>query len=266
MIAGVVRVRSTPGHKFCRGCSQHLRLEEFSTGRSRCKKCNVIKATEWRRRNADRAARTWKEYHRSHREQYRAYDRARYLRHRCKRLELGKKYRAIDANRKKQLAYNRAYYIRNRDAIIADARVWYAQNAERMSTWMKNYREMNRGIVRACAVRYMARRKALPEDFFATDFDACVTYWCNCCAVCGDSADKCQLCMDHWIPLMSPLCPGTVPQNMIPLCKKCNSSKHDLDPNTWLIRKVGTTKTEEVLSKVHSYFATVRQGGVPLPT
>jgi hypothetical protein len=63
--------------------------------------------------------------------------------------------------------------------------------------------------------------------------------------------------MDHWIPLSSPGCPGTVATNMVPLCHGiggCNNSKCDRDPQGWLLEKFGERKALEILERIPAYF------------
>lgn len=70
---------------------------------------------------------------------------------------------------------------------------------------------------------------------------------------------------DHWIPLVYDDCPGTVPENIVPLCHSikdgaggCNNSKQALDPYQWLIDKFGKRKAEEIFTKIQAYFEMVK--------
>ena len=86
--------------------------------------------------------------------------------------------------------------------------------------------------------RRLARVRGLPYNFDHESETFLRAYWANACAICGMQADFWHLiAWDHWIPLTHPACPGTVPENMLPLCHgrkgagtlsgapSCNNSK-----------------------------------------
>lgn len=71
--------------------------------------------------------------------------------------------------------------------------------------------------------------------------------------------------MDHWIPLSSPECPGTVPCNIIPLCHSkaggslcCNNVKGNRDPTVWLEEEFGLKKAKRVIKRINDYFASLQ--------
>lgn len=45
----------------------------------------------------------------------------------------------------------------------------------------------------------------------------------HACVYCGER--DCELTQDHFVPLAAHDCPGTVPWNMVPACRRCNSRK-----------------------------------------
>ena len=64
------------------------------------------------------------------------------------------------------------------------------------------------------------------------------------------------MAMDHWIPIVSPDCPGTVPWNIVPLCGGaggCNNSKSDRNAAEWLIGKFGKRKGRAILRKIEAF-------------
>ena len=76
-------------------------------------------------------------------------------------------------------------------------------------------------------------------------------YWGYACAISGE---KLNVTMDHWIPLNSDNCPGTIPTNIIPLNGSLNSQKQDKDPETGLIEKFGNEQAKHILQKIQAYF------------
>jgi hypothetical protein len=70
-----------------------------------------------------------------------------------------------------------------------------------------------------------------------------------------------QITPDHWIPLASPDCPGTVPENIIPLCfgsGGCNNSKKAKDGYEWLLQRYGKRKACVILKRIQAYFEWVK--------
>jgi len=110
--------------------------------------------------------------------------------------------------------------------------------------------------------RRRARIKNLPESFTDQDWQRALEYFKGCCAVCGRSADeKYSIAADHWIPLNSDACSGTIPTNIVPLChsrkggqSSCNRSKGYRDANKWLFEQYGETKASEILERIEAYF------------
>lgn len=90
------------------------------------------------------------------------------------------------------------------------------------------------------------------------------SYWHHCCAVCGvkfNSKHSERRVDDHWIALTDPRPnnPGTVPHNLICLCRTCNSSKWNKDPIQWLKSKFDEPTVSLILQRIETYFEWVRQ-------
>jgi hypothetical protein len=113
--------------------------------------------------------------------------------------------------------------------------------------------------------RRRARQHGLPATHSQRDELFLRDYWQGGCAVCGDRAGLWKsIALDHWIPLASPDCPGTVPGNMVPLCHArkgirsaipdCNVSKSGHDPLVWLIEKLGKRQAARKLVAIQQFF------------
>jgi hypothetical protein len=118
--------------------------------------------------------------------------------------------------------------------------------------------------------RYLARKKGLPDTFAEVHLDFMMRYWQYACAICGrEDSWWFRLACDHWIPLSSMACPGSVPGNMIPLCHgikgkpldliTCNHSKGRQLPEDWLRRRFGRRKVRTILQRIQAYFRAAEQ-------
>jgi hypothetical protein len=165
---------------------------------------------------------------------------------------------ARDAERliQQSLEYRDAHY----DAYIAYMRQYRIDHREEMQA--KGRADVEGGHLRNS--KRGARKKALPISFTREDQQFMLQYWGSACVVCGreESLFGLTLANDHWIPLTSADCPGTVAWNIVPLChgiEGCNNSKGKKAPERWLKRRFGTAKAKKILAAVQEYFLLVRQ-------
>lgn len=124
-----------------------------------------------------------------------------------------------------------------------------------------DYRELRR----ISTLNRRARKRELPNNLTRADYDFAIEYFHGRCAVCGrqlnDLFGERFASMDHWIPLSSLECPGTVPKNMIPLCSGidgCNNLKGAKDPLKWLNSRYGPQKAARIYSFIQAFFEAVR--------
>jgi hypothetical protein len=103
----------------------------------------------------------------------------------------------------------------------------------------------------------------LPNTFTLEQRAFMLAYWNYACAICGNQEGFWHLLADdHWIPINSPDCPGTVADNMIPLChgtNGCNNAKNSSEPQAWLVKQFGTSKARKLSKAIEAYFAVVTQ-------
>lgn len=102
-----------------------------------------------------------------------------------------------------------------------------------------------------------ARKLALPSLWTKAHERQMFETWHYCCAYCGAQQgffNEMKMSADHYIPLgMTEVCPGTVPWNMVPACKSCNSSKQDKPPRQWLTDTFGKRKGEQKAKTIEAY-------------
>lgn len=142
-------------------------------------------------------------------------------------------------------------------------RKWYSDNREKILKQAKSRHGKDPAKRQAHMVNYRAKKANLPSDFTSTDWEACLTYWGYCCAACGRPQGLFHvLAQDHWIPLTSNECPGTIPSNIIPLCHGedgCNNSKSNRNAEEWLPYRLGKNKAKKRLALIKEYFDKVRR-------
>lgn len=116
--------------------------------------------------------------------------------------------------------------------------------------------------MRKYTAKYQAAKRALPNAFTSDAWMFALNYFGHCCAVCGRPQGLWHvLSADHWIPLTSPDCTGTVPSNIVPLCHGiagCNNSKSNKNPQEWLRAKFSPHRAKQILARINVYFETLR--------
>jgi hypothetical protein len=107
------------------------------------------------------------------------------------------------------------------------------------------------------------RKKNLPYTFTEEQYKFMMQYWSFSCAVCGNQEGfQWKLVGDHWIPLSDPYCPGTIAENMVPLCHGkggCNNSKVGKPVYEWLLSRYSRQRVSSIKTKVSAYFEIVKK-------
>jgi len=195
------------------------------------------------------------EYHRrwrkEHEDIYRAGKRKWYQENREHDLAKSREWREKNAEYKKQ--YDSEYAKRNYAKVHEKKSNWASNNRRRINKLRREKYAQNPIDRRLSNVRREARKRMLPDTFTKSDYDFMLAYWNGKCAVCG-SGKKLQ--MDHWTPLFDESCHGTVPDNIVPLCRSCNASKQHRYPKEWLEWKYPEI-ANKILARIERYFETV---------
>lgn len=276
--------------KHCPRCDRYLpasvevfRLRKNGTYASYCRECQAAYLRQYHEANREKIARQRQEYYaenkdaiiekvRAYREAFPEQDRSRsrsyYEKHRSERIQKRKEYYA--SNRDRVLAKRRENIVAEREQRREYERnnkhkrlaYWSRpENVERRKRLSQNYKDKNPDAVRLVREKRRTRKFALPYDFTRRDWEYACNYFHGCCAVCerqlSDLFSTHTAAMDHWIPIASPNCPGTIKSNIIPLCHGkdgCNNSKGASDPVEWLNRKFGKRRAREILKRIQAYF------------
>lgn len=186
------------------------------------------------------------------------------LRPDCKNChrEYDRQYRQTNAETKR--TYNRQYRLNNLEKERERIRQYRLTNPDNARTYRRQYRLNNPDVHRSSNQRRRARKLNLPDTLTSQDWQHALDYFDNRCAVCGRPIGLWHnLAVDHWIPLSSPDCPGTVATNVLPLCHGdggCNNSKHDRDAHEWLVEKFGARKGGQIFARIQAYFDSLKDG------
>lgn len=188
-----------PG-KICTKCkawrpvSRYLkRLASLDGYDSICNECRNTASRQWRAANKDRVAELNREF---------------YETNRAERLEYHRQYRQTNKERIKQLinrfCRERPDYHRNYN------REWARANPDK---------------IRAKDNARRAFKMGSSETFTAVEWKALKERYDYTCLRCGRREPEIELTVDHIVPI-SKGGAGTI-DNIQPLCKLCNSAKHD---------------------------------------
>ena len=193
--------------KTCKQCGETKSLSEFYSDKSRpdgkhpyCRTCKLAYQEVYSREHAAEEVQRAKDWQRRNPDKVKEYQRTGRQRH-----------------KESIVAYNKVYNAAHREYYTERMRVWRANNPER-----------SRANKLIDENRRRARKSALPATFTAEDWTRTLELFGNVCAYCG--TDR-KLHQDHFIPvaLDGPYEFG----NIVPACKRCNSSKHDTPPEEW---------------------------------
>lgn len=239
--------------KTCSKCGKSLpaTTEYFHADKSKpdgfyssCKTCKLKHESEARQRNP---------------ELFRTRDRKRWL----TRKDSHNLQRRVKNTSKEHRAQSRAYRVENLEKVREWDRQRYQRDYEKRRGNNERYRKANPAVFVAISQRRLARQRGLPRNFQKQDWLRALEYFKYCCAVCGRPRGLWHtLAADHWIPLILPNCPGTVPTNIVPLCHGiggCNNRKNSTEPQEWLTRMYGSKKASAILRRIEAYFEWLRE-------
>lgn len=170
-------------------------------------------------------------------------------------------------HREKRLTYMRAYHQSHRNHLNEQNRIYHRIHRDRLNEYHRSYLRTPQGQQAHATgnTRRRARKRQLPVNFTTIDWQECLNYWHGCCAYCGRQANGLfsQVHQEHFIPLVSSHCPGTVRWNMLPSCADCNWSKKNKEPREWVIEKFGKRKGIQILKRIDGYFTMVQASTIP---
>lgn len=228
--------------KMCQTCKESLFISEFHKDASRkdgfgnvCRQCSRTRLAQWYEDNKETSIR---------------------------RICIWRK-----DNPEKVKEYNEKYRTNNHDRVLKASRDFYQNHVEVERERSRKKKNKRDEVVRGA--RYRAQKLGLPSEWKKAHAEFAFRYWHYMCAVCGtENGIWHVIALDHWIPIASDMCPGTIPGNMVPLCHatkgsppgtpSCNQSKGAKLPNLWLTEKLGPRKTKAKLKEIETFFGAAR--------
>lgn len=174
----------------------------------------------------------------------------------CKECCLKKQKLYHSKNREKILIKKHLYYISVKDHAREYCKNYYIKNSEAIKERVKKWVKENRERARISSIKNYhtrrARKKNLISNFKKSDWEKCKDYFRNRygvleCAYCGKELKKAT--QDHFIPVSKG--GHYTRNNIVPVCKSCNSSKCDKDFEEWYKGK--EFYSEIRLQKVYEY-------------
>lgn len=155
-----------------------------------------------------------------------------------------------EANRDKVKVRRAAYHRANAELITKKVAAWRSANPEKVKVRGILYRAANAERRKANAHRRRAIKRSLPIVWTPAIQEVMLIVWERRCAYCNSPLDAIWHA-DHFYPLV--LGGGTVPENMLPACPRCNLGKNHSDPLTWIKRRFGKDAAR-ILRKIEEYF------------
>lgn len=217
-----------------------------------CKQCARAAARLYYQANREKRLAQVKAYRQAHAETIREAQ--------LRRRQEGRSYDKMHPEDHK--AYCRTYNEAHREKLRLQNRRSHQGNKERNNTRARNYYKNNRDEYKVRGIIRRTRKQSLPNTFSVADLQRAHEYWGGICPCCGkqiyDLFGEISPHADHWIPLSSPNCPGTVPWNMVILCSRCNLSKSDKEPRIWVMEKFGKRQGAAILKRIDEYFASLQ--------
>lgn len=144
--------------------------------------------------------------------------------------EKNKRYR--EENKKLILIRCKIYRMNNKDKIHK----YYQENKDKIS----DYKRRNRDKYTAIEQRRRARKKELPSTLTPEQWENIKTVFNNTCAYCGS---KSKLDQEHFVPVSKG--GEYTHNNIIPACRRCNSSKNNSDFFGWYHQQKFYSKIRE---------------------
>jgi len=220
-----------------------------------------------RQRRGDAIKERGRKYYAQHKEKFSQRARKYYQENKVRVKSKVREYR--ESNKERISARAREYRQSHRDRLAARRKEYYSKNRQSLRQQQRQYQstEHGRRVTQAVRARHKYRKRTLVNTLTGDQWKAALDYFNHKCAVCGRDLYGLfhTAAMDHWIPLKSPSCPGTVATNIVPLCHAteggeggCNNNKGYTDARTWLVRSFGSRRAREVIEQIEAYFDWVR--------
>lgn len=182
-----------------------------------------------------------KQYRQAHYSEYRT-NRAIYERENRERIDAANKAYA-EAHRERKSEMGKQWYLKNKERKSDMVKKWVADNKERriktITLWRETHKDKYMAIISKYKKNHPERsvmaeerrrsiKKQLPATLTNDQWEDTKKHFGYKCAYCGAEV---ALSQDHFIALTNG--GGYTPNNIIPACKRCNSSKNNKSFEEW---------------------------------
>jgi len=257
----------------CKACKTEADREYHNRNREEW----LARKRELSRENKEQISEQQRIYREAHKEEIQAKKNAYYYEHREEILAQKKLYAKehrehiqaymkdyAEKNKEKLKELAKARYEREREIQLAQRKEYYKEHRAEIIARVAEYRKNNKGKIYEGNKRYYqtdigreSQRRAghirksrvnkLKATFTPEQWNCCKDYFNHTCAYCGKELSR--LSQDHFVPVIKG---GTYTvDNILPVCKKCNSSKQGFDFNDWYLKQPFFTKGR--LGKIYKY-------------
>lgn len=277
---------TTPLFKRCRNCgneypatAEYFYRKPNGSFRLPCRACQIAIYRQWQKDHPSKVKANNDRYRHNHREKVNERKRRWDQKNSEKRQASQRKYRNSEHGRK----VAQRWRDNHREKLRERSRQWYMadpQRKVRRNQYTRRYHQTHGYVSQkryyhthpeskaVAKQRRRAREMALPDTFTIQEWRHALNYFNGCCAVCGRPPGLWHtIAADHWIPVTSPACPGTIASNMLPLCHSqkdgfdgCNNTKADKDAIEWLTARYAPRKAKRILARIEAYFASLKEG------
>ena len=254
--------------KRCGTCGEVKQIEAFSKNRvtkdglqKACKTCVHIRNVSYYTAHREQIVSRTREYCVANLDKRKQIVHRHNISHRQQIANAQRKYN--EANREMISAKQREYRAANRDRLAEQNRQYNILHSKAILERKRAYRRANPERFKVYTQRRRTQKHQLPDTLTAADWQRCLDYWQDSCAICGRVAsNSLSIAADHWIPLSDPdpANPGTCAGNILPLCHGtggCNNSKKNHEPVNWLFKRLGSQAGKAKLAQINAYFAWV---------
>lgn len=128
--------------------------------------------------------------------------------------------------------HDHEWYEKNRDKKLNSHKKYRSHNKEKINKKHAEYTKNNPEYAVKFRQTRRAKIKGLKATYTAEQWIECMNYFNHKCCYCG-AEDKLE--QEHLIPVSKG--GEYVNSNIIPACKRCNSSKNDKDFLTWYVKQ-----------------------------
>lgn len=231
--------------KICTRCNRELpNTNEYFAKTKRgigglnsiCKKCITDYNKEYYKKNREKLNRDAKEYYLKNKDAKIEYRREYYQKNKDRVREKNKEWATNNPDKmnmykkewkRRNPNVDSEYYAENKERLLERNKTYRLNNSDMMKTYKRKWKVKNREKV--YEGRKFRDQSNSEGNFTLEEWSEAKNHFNNQCAYCN--GENVKLTQDHFIPLSKG--GSYTKDNMIPACRKCNSSKFNHDFMTW---------------------------------